>query len=266
MSGFSKKVKSQPVSAPLWIVTFSDLMTLLLTFFVLLLSFSAIKLDSFKAAMGSLKAALGVFQGSQSVLFSPADVTSNIPTKAEILKSTAEIRALLRERNLEKMVEMELTGEGIRFKLNSSLLFGSGRAELNDNVFDLMENIGYLTNRFATKVIVEGHTDDLPLSGGIYKSNWGLSASRAVSVVNFFSNLPNAKKDIFQVAAFSEFKPRVPNDSWENRALNRRVEIMIKLHNPPKNYTDEEIDTLLRFIQPVSEESEESYLDTLRSF
>ena len=100
MSGFSKKVKSQPVGAPLWIVTFSDLMTLLLTFFVLLLSFSAIKLDSFKAAMGSLKEALGVFQGSQSVLFSPADVTSNIPTKAEILKSTAEIRALLRERNL----------------------------------------------------------------------------------------------------------------------------------------------------------------------
>lgn len=266
MPSIKRKVKAQPVGAPLWIVTYGDLMTLLLTFFVLLLSFSAIKMDSFRAAMGSLREALGVFQGSQSVLYAPADVTSNIPTKAEILKATAEIRALLRERNLEKMVEMELTGEGIRFKLNSSLLFGSGRAELNADVFDLMENIGYLTNRFATKVIVEGHTDDLPLTGGIFKSNWGLSAARAVSVVNFLSNLSNTKKDIFQVSAFSEYKPRVTNDSPENRALNRRVEIMIKLHNPPKNYTDEEIDTLLRFIQPVGEEIDESYLDTLRSF
>lgn len=266
MPAVKRKVKSQPVGAPLWIVTFSDLMTLLLTFFVLLLSFSAVKMDSFRAAMGSLKEALGVFQGSQSVLYAPADVTSNIPTKAEILKSTAEIRAFLRERNLENKVEMELTGEGIRFKLNSSLLFSSGKGELNNDVKELMRNIGYLTNRFATRVIVEGHTDDLPLTGGIFKSNWGLSAARAVSVVNFLSNLPNAKKDIFQVSAYSEFKPRVPNDSQLNRALNRRVEIMIKLHDPPKNYTDEEIDTLLRFIQPVSKESEESQLDTLRSY
>jgi len=266
MSPVKRKVKSQPVGAPLWIVTFSDLMTLLLTFFVLLLSFSAIKLDSFRAAMGSLKEALGVFQGSQSVLYAPADVTSNIPTKAEILKKTAEIRALLRERNLEKMVEMELTGEGIRFKLNSSLLFSSGKGELNNDVKELMRNIGYLTNRFANRVIVEGHTDDLPLTGGIFKTNWGLSAARAVSVVNFLSDLPNAKKDIFQITAYSEFKPRVPNVSKLNRALNRRVEIMIKLYDPPKNYTDEEIDTLLRFIQPVSQESEENQLDTLRSY
>ena len=97
MPSVRRKVKSQSAGAPLWIVTFSDLMTLLLTFFVLLLSFSAIKLDSFRAAMGSLKEALGVFQGSQSVLYAPADVTSNIPTKAEILKATAEIRALIND-------------------------------------------------------------------------------------------------------------------------------------------------------------------------
>lgn len=262
-----KKVKSGNEGAPAWIVTFSDLMTLLLTFFVLLLSFSAIEMDSFVAAMGSLKEALGVFKGSQSVMYSPANVTGSIPTKAEILKATGEIRAFLKKNKLEKMVEMELTGEGIRFKLNSALLYGSGEAELSDVASDLLENISYLTARFATHVVVEGHTDDLPMTdpNGKFKSNWDLSSARAISVVNFLSTNKNAKKNIFHIAAYSEFKPRVPNISAENRAINRRVEIMIKLHEPPKDYSDKEIDLLLRFIEPEDEEGE-TISDTLRSF
>lgn len=262
-----KKPKKVAEGAPMWIVTFSDLMTLLLTFFVLQLSFSAIKMDSFRAAMGSLKEALGVFQGSQSVLFAPADVTSSLPTKAEILKATGEIRSFLKKNKLEKMVEMELTGEGIRFKLNSALLYGSGQSELSDNASDLLDNISYLTARFATHVIVEGHTDDLPMTdpNGKFKSNWDLSSARAISVVNFLSTNKNAKKEIFHIAAYSEFKPRVPNNSPANRAINRRVEIMIKLHDPPKNYSDKEIDLLLKFIEPEDEDGE-AFSDTLRSF
>ena len=264
MRNGSKKTKSVSSGAPAWIVIFSDLMTLLLTFFVLLLSFSAIQLDDFRAAMGSLKEALGVFQGSQSVMYAPHDITSTIPTKAEILKSTGEIREFLRKNKLEKMVEMELTGEGIRFNLNSTLLFGSGEAELSTEASDLLQSIGYLTNRFASHVIVEGHTDDLPLTKGIFKSNWDLSAARAISVLNFLSSLDGSNSALFHAAAYSQYKPRVPNDSAYNRSINRRVEIMIKLHDPPKNYTDKEIDMLLQFIEPEGTETRIS--DTLRSY
>lgn len=264
MGNWSKKAKSESKGAPLWIVTFSDLMTLLLTFFVLLLSFSAIQMDDFRAAMGSLKEALGVFQGSQSVMYAPHDITSTIPTKAEILKSTGEVREFLRKNKLEKMVEMELTGEGIRFNLNSTLLFGSGEAVLSIEASDLLESIGYLINRFASHVIVEGHTDDLPFARGKFASNWDLSAARAISVLNFLSSLDKAKSGLFHAAAYSQYKPRVPNDSAYNRSINRRVEIMIKLHDPPKNYTDKEIDMLLKFIEP--ENTEKGFADTLRSY
>lgn len=259
----AKKNKA-PAGAPLWIVTFSDLMSLLLTFFVLMLSFSVIEIESFHRAMGSLKEALGVFQGSQSVMFAPADVTSSLPTKAEILKSTADIKSFLKDNGMESMVEMELTGEGLRFKMNSSLLFAVGGADLKPRVKKLLDDIGFLTERFASHTIIEGHTDDVPMSSSEFPSNWHLSSARSIAVVEYITQSLDIDPSKYHSVAYSEYKPRVPNTSPENRAKNRRVEIMIKLIDPPKNYSDDEIDQLLEIMQP--EEMIQPILDTLRSF
>ena len=231
---------------PAWITTFSDLMSLLLTFFVLLLSFSSTKEDDFKKAMGSLQGALGVLAGDP-ILTSPiklnvpilrGDITEARPTmndaKAEIEK---EIEAEQQQNN----VEVLQSEEGITIRIKDKALFESGGAEIKEGILPLLNKIGGGLAQMPNTVEVVGHTDNRPISNERFPNNFWLSNARALNVLDVFINEVGIGPERLSAIGYGEFRPLVPNDSPDGQAQNRRVEIKIRHEQGAEEATPESI-------------------------
>ncbi|MFR9070003.1 MAG: flagellar motor protein MotB [Paraclostridium sp.] len=107
------------------------------------------------------------------------------------------------------------------------MLFDSGRDELKPTSIQALDTITTLVNGMDNDILVEGHTDNVPIHNSRFASNWDLSTARAVSVVSYFVEKKGIKPTRFAVKGYGEFKPLVDNSTPENRAINRRVDILI---------------------------------------
>jgi chemotaxis protein MotB len=224
-----KRASKAPAGAPLWMVTYGDLMSLLLTFFVLLVSFSSIQMSKFQKAMGSLRGALGVLVNPQSVIMLPRPVMPtllNFPSEdvKDIYQEIVRLTGYMEE---GKSVDVELTDQGIRITLGDPVLFDLGKADLRRDSAPVLEEIFRRLARIPCTIAIEGHTDDLPIRTEKFPSNWELSAHRALAVLHFAVDTAGIDPQIISSAGYGEFRPKAPNDSPENRAKNRRVEIRV---------------------------------------
>ncbi|MCH8124637.1 OmpA family protein [candidate division KSB1 bacterium] len=230
--------------APDWTVTYGDLMSLLLTFFILIASFSSIQESGFKKASGSLKGALGVLK------FHPAPIEPNpiiikaIGGNKKSDDSEVDLENLVKyidQDDFKNMVSIKI-GEGeVLIRMDAPILFELGRAQLKQSVFKLLEKIGKLVRNWPNKTRIEGHTDDLPINTIEYPSNWELSAARSLSVIHFFEKVSFVDPKKIYYAGYGENKPLVPNTTAENRKKNRRVEIYLeKTDNPIDWYSEVE--------------------------
>jgi len=218
-------------TAPGWMATFADMMTLLMTFFILIMSFSTMELDKFKMAMGSLKGALGIL-GTQKKLrpeqswFSPYQ--RNIQTNS-VLEHVEKLRETLKENSLEEKVKISVKKGELFIRIKDNMLFNSGEAKLKPNYLKLLSLISKRLFPRAKEIKVEGHTDNVPIHTSQYPSNWELSMARALNVVRYFVKYDHIDPGKLSAAGYGEYKPIVPNNSPENRAKNRRVVIKLKL-------------------------------------
>ena len=285
-----------PASVPAWVMTFADLMSLLLAFFVLLFSFSEMDKNVYKELAGSLKDAFGVQRDvkvkeppkginiiarefspgipaptpfnevKQSttddykmhpVFTDPSDKgqessdTRDVPedlTQEElelldrIKKESEQIRAALVEEINNGLVEMEVREKKIILRIREKGSFPSGSAQLIEPFRNITRKISEVFSEFSGTIIVSGHTDNVPIHTSRFRSNWELSASRAVSVIHELSRDSGLKNKNFQLAAFAETQPVDTNDSYLGRTKNRRVEITLSYDKPhinrdPKNVT-----------------------------
>lgn len=252
-----------------WIVTFADLMSLLLTFFILLLSFSKMDLHKYEMMAQSLAQSFGpsFLEGSGKaggeIIFAeepppapPVEEMSDLEQEFEefeeqsgeaelelLEQSEGEADVISIDPNIEQLTETlveELETEIVSNALNVSFdsekvvvrfsedaTFTSGSEEIKDDMFPILEKIENVLASCQGEIVVSGYTDDLPVTGNRFRSNWDLSAARAVSVVHqlIFNNKIDANRVI--AAGRAETNPLAPNDSAENRAKNRRVEISI---------------------------------------
>jgi len=248
-----------------WIVTFADLMSLLLTFFILLLSFSETDVAKYEAMALSLSAAFGISSDSPggSIIFAeqpeiiPPPATkpdqtnlenefddfdeSEIEMLDEPEEPVEEVTQI--DQNIEQLTETlvdalaaEISSEALSVnydadkvvvRFSDSTSFPSGSEELKDAMFPIIEKIEDVLANCDGNVTVSGYTDNLPVNSSRFRSNWDLSAARAVSVVHqlILNNKINA--DRVSAAGHAETNPLAPNDTSENRAKNRRVEISI---------------------------------------
>lgn len=221
-------------TAPAWMATFSDMMTLLMCFFILIMSFSTLELDKFKIAMGSLKGALGVL-GSQKKLrpeqswFTPS--VQNVFTSKEksVLEHIENLRSVIEDNELGEKVDVFMAGGEVFIEIKDNMLFDPGKAELKQNYLKLLSIIARTVLSEAKQIIVEGHTDNIPIRTAKYPSNWELSMERALNVVRFFVNNERMRPSKLSAAGYGEHKPLVPNTTRENRAMNRRVVIKMKI-------------------------------------
>ena len=178
-----------------WIVTFSDLVTLLLVFFVLLYSISSLNMEKFKSAMSSIQANLGEHMPPVALLqiMQQADTTGQKISLEEItgLRSREqellnELREFIEERQLGQHIQLSLFEGKINLQIRGQVIFPSGQANLNPEARPILDNIVDIIDAYSEfKVNIKGHTDDIPISTPEFPSNWELSSIRATRVLKY---------------------------------------------------------------------------------
>ncbi|MDR1811727.1 MAG: flagellar motor protein MotB [Candidatus Fibromonas sp.] len=231
-----KKCPDCPPPAPVWMTTFSDLNTLLMTFFVLLVIMANFDPVKYALTVESLQNAFGIMESFPTVPITPV---VNIPKKTgdervkkQSLKDAEKIKEIVESKNLEDAVKVEVTEKGIAIMLRDPVGFASGSADLRDQGKNILGDISeVIKGNPDLKVRVEGHTDDVPISSSRYHSNWELSSARSLSVVQLLSGQTGIHPQNMSAVGYGEFRPIVPNTSPENRSKNRRIQIFVDYIN-----------------------------------
>ena len=223
-------------SAPFWMLTYGDVMTLLLTFFVLLLSFSSIQEAKFKEAMNALQEALGVMISEESVLDHPLppEETEQVEEMQEVESQMAELIEIVKEAQLGEEIDVIPTEQGYAIRISSPVLFDLASADIKPVGAEMLRELGKYLSEHDYPVKVEGHTDNIPIHNAKYPSNWELSTARSLSVLRLLNSQDVAATRL-SAAGYGEFKPLLPNDSPENRQVNRRVEIYVQVKSSEEN-------------------------------
>jgi chemotaxis protein MotB len=222
-----KKKKTEQESADRWLLTYSDLITLLLGLFVILYGMSKIdteKYDQVVTALGGVfgRENAGVLSGSAHAM--PAGVS---PLQAERNRILAEFEHALGGAEKQGMVTFSQNERGVTVHLMEALLFNSGSADLKTSSYQILDTLGSIIKRLPNDIRIEGHTDDVPIHTERFPSNWHLSVNRAVNTGYYMLNQYGLNAEKVSVVGYAEYRPLVPNINTENRARNRRVDIII---------------------------------------
>lgn len=183
--------------APPWLVNYADLMTEMVCFFVILYALSAV-------------------------------------LNKTVQKAFSEMQEVMKQENIAG--EVKMTKEGLRISLEEQgklSFFQSGSAELSDTMKHNLDVMSPKLKELIKKenkvsVLVEGHTDNIPISTSRFGSNWELSTARATNVVTYMINNDNLPPDLMAAVGYGEYRPIASNDTDENRARNRRIVFLIK--------------------------------------
>ncbi len=227
--GKRKRDEIEMPSSPGWMVTYGDMVTLLLCFFVLLISYSNVDTKKFSMAIYSLQGALSVFDKNVSVISQKSMGVSKIDEvrRAEIRRSITEMEQIVNELGYEQDISIKETEGGMLIRMGNRVLFDLGKADLKPEALPLLDVVGNTIGKSVGEVLVCGNTDNLPITTGKFPSNWELSTARALSVVKYLIDVVQVTPDVFGAVGYSEYRPIVPNDSPENRQKNRRVEFLV---------------------------------------
>lgn len=222
------KKKGDDVETGSWMDTYADTITLLLTFFILLYSISAVDSQKLSNLSEALKDSL---KGSTSIekLESLENLKVDVNKEKESTKEdlVKKVNKAVQDNNLQDVVKVREEDRGIVLQLDENILYDSGKADLKESSKNALDTITKIVNDMNNDVLVEGHTDNMPIHNAKYASNWELSTDRAVSVVRYFVENKDIPPTRFAVKGYAEYKPLVANDTPENRSENRRVDILI---------------------------------------
>lgn len=240
MARRKRKNQEETGSSGGWLTTFSDLMSLLLTFFILLFSMSSVSEAKFSSASQSIQKALVGETGGSTILdeagisnLNTGDGTggntneesNDIPQ--QVTRMYEEALAIIEAEGIGDQISVSSDQDGVYLDIQESILFDSGQAQISAIGQDTLDSLAELLQSSNNDIIVEGFTDNVPMNSIKYPSNWELSAGRAMSVVRYLVEENNIESSRMSGRGYGEFNPVVPNDTDENRAKNRRVNIVL---------------------------------------
>lgn len=218
-----------------WLLTYADMITLLMAFFIMMYSMSILNLNKFRQVALSIRSGFGgmayaqgrtIVGTSGKYTVRPDEFNGDVvdmPTQA-----IEKIQRLINEKNLQKSVRLRVDERGLVVSLVSDkVLFARGDAELLTESQKLIYGLAGILKSIPNHVRVEGHTCNLPISSAKFPSNWELSTARASTVVRCMIEQIGISADRLSAAGYADSKPIAPNDNEKNRALNRRVDIVI---------------------------------------
>lgn len=215
-----------------WMVTFADLIMLLLTFFVMLLSMKAMDRKDTREMFDMFIESEGINDhgGYQEEHATPDSTIRGTRKRALYITSNAVLKKILKEdyENLREYYEVKEDERGLILSVDSEQLFEPGSSELSQRAKSILDLAGTLFSRSSNDIIIEGHTDNNPTGGVKYASNWELSAYRAISVHSYILMTTDMDKNRLAPGGYGDSRPLASNDSNEGRAKNRRVEFIIR--------------------------------------
>ena len=225
-----------------WVITFADMVTLLMVFFILLFAIGTVEQEKWRQIKESLREALGADAVEELGTRQGLDVVKQVQTQVDeqTVHAVDEVGAMV-NREIEDIIsEVEefvfknkLSGEvrvssderGAVITISDVVLFPAGSSEMTPVGRKTLQQVFDLLKQFHYNVKVEGHTDNTPIHTLRFPSNWELSASRASEVAHMLIK-DGFPPERLSVEGFAEFRPKVPNTSPENRAVNRRIEVV----------------------------------------
>lgn len=263
----AKKRQEEPKKgAPAWQSTFSDLMNLLLCFFVLLFSMSTVDAEKFEMVIASLQSSMSILPAGGSAIGDGNMVSAGVnqlefldsyyndlansqtmnendvdgeekdvsdaykeQELAESEQMAEEVQNAVNQYGLQELVEVDFNAEYVRISLSGAILFESGSAEFVSEARPVLDKISKILDNYDKNVIeVEGHTDNVPIvSPGKYEDNDVLSMYRALNVADYIRDVSSLNPAHIKSSGRGEYMPVADNSTAEGRALNRRVEIKI---------------------------------------
>lgn len=224
-----RKKKKSDINTSGWMDTYADTITLLLTFFILLYSFSTTDNEKLKLIAAALK---GQITGIPMKLEDVPDITTEeaeqgIGEKSPYDVLVDEVTEIINKNGLTEVVKIREEDAGVVLQLSDSILFDLGKAEMKNDSAPVLDVISTIIPNIQNEIMVQGHTDNVPISSAQYKSNWELSTARAVNVIKYFIETKGFDPIRFSATGYGEYRPLVDNSTDENRAINRRVDILI---------------------------------------
>lgn len=228
-----------------WLLTYSDCVTLLMTFFVLLYSMSSVDAQKVQAISNAFSLMTGK-QADSILEYENYDGTEPIiggETKYDNLGEKSpedKVQSKMYDNVKQYLEQNQITADiadvsfderGVIIELRDNILFDTGKATLIPRSEEVLDKINILISTLPNNIVIEGHTDNVPISNSQFSSNWELSTMRATTVVRYFTEMCGQSPARFSAAGYGEHKPVVENTSDDNRAENRRVDILIAANN-----------------------------------
>lgn len=217
-----------------WLITYADLITLLLAFFIMMYTFSKQDSQKYQELTGHLKT---IFTGNSGITGKgngasrlPADVQSHlaIMQNGDVKKQLEdEIKGMMDTEAMQKNISVLSDERGIVIRILDKAFFDEGKADLKERARSALDRIVPVIRKVDNHIRIEGHTDDVPIKTSEFKSNWELSVRRATEVVRYFVEKHDFPPQRISAVGYAEYRPIMPNDTSDNRALNRRIEIIL---------------------------------------
>lgn len=223
--------------APGWMVTFADMMSLLLCFFVLLLSFSSMDVAKYEQVLGSLKYAFGVQRSPSDFHFAaPPGVAREMSEKLsqdqkEILGLVLVLRKLVQQDvDVKNLAVVSSERNGALLRVQSAAMFDPGSAALKPEAIKVIDKVVTILRERNFHVVIRGHTSSDPAINEVFPSNWELSAARAAAAARLVMERGGVDANRIKAVGYADSRPLVPNNTPENKSLNRRIEFYF--HKP----------------------------------
>ena len=224
-------------SSERWLLTYADLITLLLIYFIVLFAMSQIDVTKYHKMADAMSNAFNVIpsQGGTADSVLPPGSMMVMPPVAPMYEEQETFKEIREEvEKLEKepkaasgSFDVHEEKRGLVISIADTALFNAGSADVNPNMQRTLDKIAMSLRDINNRVHIEGHTDDIPMRGGRFASNWELSVARSTNVLRYLAERRGLPAGRLAAAGYGEHYPRVPNLSPEARAKNRRVDIVI---------------------------------------
>jgi|Deesub1362B_J571_1020462.scaffolds.fasta_scaffold00125_41 chemotaxis protein MotB len=204
-----------------WVISYADFITLLFAFFTTMYAISHVDRGKLEMFTGSVRAAFKT--APQTGI---AVIESIKPVESELLQIGEDLKEVIEESAGMRGINVIVEEKGVRVVFPDSVIFESGSAEIKDECKPILSAVASIIKRTKNDIVIEGHTDNVPIRNAKYSSNWELSVARATSVLMYLLKDKSIDPSRFSVAGYGQYRPVAPNTTAEGRAKNRRVEII----------------------------------------
>ncbi|WP_097026734.1 OmpA/MotB family protein [Clostridium peptidivorans] len=220
-----KRDEEHEGSSERWLLTYSDLITLLMIFFVIMYASSKVDATKYKSISNSFRITFG---GDASIVDGGEGTSVGVNNEDSKLQETKKnLDKYLKESKLTGSVTTKIEERGLVVSINDTVFFQSGEAEIREDALKKIIQIGNILKQQENYIRIEGNTDNKPIHNSKFQSNWQLSSVRAANVVQLLVEKCGFPPEKLSSVGYGEHRPIASNDNEEGRIKNRRVDIVI---------------------------------------